>query len=127
MSNYNIILQDLFERRNTQEMQPPPYTAEMDITSKIEVTYNCLLRAQRLKQRISSLTFAYYLGQLMENRKISKRSCKLIVTDHFYIAAIRVYYIFELNPVQIFATKVTTLSMVRKLKQHEFRKLTLEL
>ena len=64
MSSYSIILQDLSIRRNnTQTIQPPPYTDQMDIKTKIEITYNCLLRAQRLKHRISALVFAFYLGQ----------------------------------------------------------------
>jgi len=128
MSTYNIILQDLFVRRdNTQEIQSPPYTMEMDVKTKIKITYNCLLRAQRLRQRISALVFAYYLGQLIEGREISKGSCKQIISEYFYNVSVRVYYIFELNPAQILATKATTLIMVRKLKQREFQKLTLEL
>ena len=68
-----------------------------------------------------------YLGQLIEEREISKGSCKQIISEYFYNVAVRVYYIFELNPAQILATKATTLIMVRKLRQKEFQKLTLEL
>ena len=97
------------------------------ISPYVEMTYNCLLRAQRLKHRISVLVFAFYLEQLIENRGMSKRACKQIISEYFYIAAVRVYYIFELNLAQILATKATTLIMVRKLRQREFQKLTLEL
>ena len=128
MSYYNIILQDLFANsEKVHEMQAPPYQEEMTNRNKLEITYNCLLRSIRLKQRISSLIFAYYLGQLIENRESSRRTCKQIMSDHFYIIAIRVYYVFEINPIQIYATKDITTSMFRKLKQEKFKKLTLKL
>lgn len=128
MSLYNVILQDLFsENESDQQLQPPPYNEDMPMKEKIEITYNCFMRARRLKQRIPSLIFAYYLGQLIETRDWSKRQCKQIVSEYFYTIAIRVYYIFEVNPLQIYATKLTTIAMVRKLKQGEFKSLTLEL
>src|SRR5215469_4047014 len=128
MSYYDIILQDLISNEeNNYTMQVPPYNEEMSERNKIEITYNCLLRAQRLKQRISTLVFAYYLGQLIEKREVSRRTCKQIITDHFYMIAVRSYYIFEMDPSQIYATKMITTAMIRKLKQHEFKKLTLEI
>ena len=128
MSSYDIILQDLVaESEDTYEMQLPPYGEEIAFKNKLEITYNCLLRAQRLRHRISALIFAFYLGQLIERRESSKRVCKQVVSDHFYTIAVRVFYIFEVNPIQIYATKSMTTAMIRKLKQHEFKKLTLEL
>ena len=127
MSSYNIVLQDLLnDEENNFTMPLPPYSEEMNNRERIEITYNCLLRSQRLKQRTSALIFAYYLGQLIEKREVSKRICKQIMSDHFYIIAIRTYYIFEVNPIQIYVTKNTTTAMIRKLKLHEFKKLTLE-
>jgi len=73
MDYYNIIFQDLLEENNTQlNMQNTPYSSEMDYRIKIELTYECLIRALRLKQRISSLIFAYFLGQLIEKKETSK-------------------------------------------------------
>jgi len=127
MDYYNIIFQDLLEENNTQlNMQNTPYSGEMDYRIKIELTYECLIRALRLKQRISSLIFAYFLGQLIEKKETSKRVIKQIISEHYYIIAIRTYYIFEVNPVQIYATKEMTINMIRKLKQKEFAQLTLE-
>ncbi len=127
MSYYEIILQDLIENDHTQHnMQDTPYTLDVDHRIKIEITYECLVRALRLKQRISSLIFAYFLGQLIEKRQIAKRVIKQIISEHYYIIAIRTYYIFEINPVQIYATKNTTINMIRKLKQKDFKQLTLE-
>jgi len=127
MDYYNTIFQDLLEENNTQlNMQDTPYSGEMDYRTKIELTYECLIRALRLKQRISSLIFAYFLGQLIEKRETSRRVIKQIISEHYYIIAIRTYYIFEVNPVQIYATKEMTINMIRKLKQKEFTQLTLE-
>ncbi len=127
MDYYNTIFQDLLEENNMQlNMQNTPYSGEMDYRIKIELTYECLIRALRLKQRISSLIFAYFLGQLIEKKETSKRVIKQIISEHYYIIAIRTYYIFEVNPVQIYATKEMTINMIRKLKQKEFAQLTLE-
>ena len=127
MSYYDIILQDLTaEMETSYYMQDTPYSIEMEAKIKIEITYECLLRAQRLRQRISSLVFAYFLGQLIEKRELSKRIIKQIVSEHYFAIAIRTYYIFELNPVQIYATKRMSTIMIRKLKQREFNRLTIE-
>ena len=127
MSYYITILQDLIEEEETQELQAPPYSEEMEVQEKIKVTYQYFLRARRLKQRIPFLIFAYFLGQLIEANDISKRKCKQIVTDHYYHIAVRTYYIFEVKPAQIYVTKNTSIPMIRKLKQSEFKQLTLEL
>ena len=120
MDYYNTIFQDLLEENNTQlNMQDTPYSGEMDYRTK-------LIRALRLKQRISSLIFAYFLGQLIEKRETTRRVIKQIISEHYYIIAIRTYYIFEVNPVQIYATKEMTINMIRKLKQKEFTQLTLK-
>ena len=127
MDYYNTIFQDLLEENNTQlNMQDTPYSGKMDYRTKIELTYECLIRALRLKQRISSLIFAYFLCQLIEKRETSRRVIKQIILEHYYIIAIRTYYIFEVNPVQIYATKEMTINMIRKLKQKEFTQLTVE-
>ena len=128
MSYYDIILQDLFvENEMSMEMQATPYSDNMEEKNKLEITFWCLLRAQRLRQRIPALIFAYFLGQLIENGDNSKRNVKRVITEHYYTVAVRTYYIFEANPVQIYATKNMSITMVRKLKQKEFKRLTVEL
>ena len=128
MSYYDIILQDLFvENKMSMEMQVTLYSDNMEEKNKLEITFRCLLRAQRLRQRIPALIFAYFLGQLIENSDNSKRNVKRVITEHYYTVAVRTYYIFEANPVQIYATKNMFITMVRKLKQKEFKRLTVEL
>ena len=126
--SFNIILQDLLVENNiNSELQTPPYDNNMDIKSKVKTTFTCLLRSLKLKHQTSSLIFAFYLGKLIESKEISKRDCRKIISEHFWIIAIRTYYIFEVNPAQIYATIETSTAMIRRLSQLEFRKLTLEL
>jgi hypothetical protein len=73
------------------------------------------------------LIFAFYLEKLIKSKEISKKDCRKIISEHFWIIAIRTYYIFEVNPAQIYATIETSTAMIRRLSQLEFRKLTLEL
>ena len=126
--SFNTILQDLLVENNTNlELQAPPYSENMDMKLKIKATFTCLIKSLKLKHRISSLIFAFHLGKLIESKELTKRDCRKIISEHFWIIAIRTYYIFEVNPNQIYATTETTTAMIRKLSQQEFRRLTLEL
>jgi hypothetical protein len=74
MTLYEIILQDLLrEEIEDYTMQEVLYTSEMNYLTKIQVIYRCLLRAQRFKQRKSALVFAYFIGQLIETKELSKQ------------------------------------------------------
>src|SRR3990170_6647517 len=96
MTPYEIVLQDLLiEGNSSHELQDEPYSNEMDDKTKIHVAYRCLLRAQRLKQRIPALVFAYFLGQLIEQKELTKRQVRQIVSEHYYWISVRIYYIFE--------------------------------
>ena len=80
----------------------------------------------KAKNFIINICLFQFLGQLIEKRETSRRVIKQIISEHYYIIAIRTYYIFEVNPVQIYATKEMIINMIRKLKQKEFTQLTLE-
>ena len=85
MTPYEIVLQDLLlDGDSSQEMQNVPYSSDMDEKMKILVTYRCLLRAQRLRQRISALIFAYFLGQLIEQKELTKKQIRQVVSEHYY-------------------------------------------
>jgi hypothetical protein len=117
MTPFELIVQDLNQVRDSQViMQEPPYDNTMDEKRKIQITYNCLLRAQRNKQRISALIFAYFLGQLIKNRLLSKREIKQLITEHFYSIAIRTFYIFEIDPTIIYSTSIISVNLIIKLK-----------
>jgi hypothetical protein len=128
MMLYKIILQDLLrEGIEGHTMQEIPYTSEIDYLMKIQVTYRCLLRTQRFKQRKSALVFAYFIGQLIETKELSKQQVRRIITEYFYVIAVRTYYIFEVKPMQIYNTEQTTINMIMYLKQSEVKRLVLEL
>ena len=115
------------EEMTNQTFSEMLYINELDYMEKLSVTYSSLKRAVRLKQRIPSLVYAYFLGQLIESTESSKREIKRVVSEHYYIIAIRTYYLFEFNPQHIYNTKLMTIMNVRKLKQEEFKQLVIEL
>src|SRR6185437_3442512 len=117
MTLYETICCDLSsEDENHLELSAPPYTNEMDAYGKFLLTYHyLLLRAQRLKQRKKSLTYAFYLKKLIETNEISTKEAKKLISDHYYQTSIRTYYIFETNPGLIESSQETTLTIIRRL------------
>jgi len=125
---YNVIIQDLLERGNiSQDLPQRPYADDQDEKVKIQLLNLCILRAQKLKQRKFALVYAYYLGQCIEMKELSKKDIRKIISEYFYIIAVRTFYLFEFNPEQIFNTRKTTCNMIRKLKQEEFSRLIMEI
>lgn len=43
-----------------------PYTNDLELKEKFEVTLRALFQAKRLQNRSLQLAFAYYLGELLE-------------------------------------------------------------
>ena len=128
MMPYENICSDLsLTSDNFPELSPAPYRDELDEKSKIILTYRCLLRAQRLKQRKRSLIFAFYLGQLIENNNFSAKEMKKIISEYYYLVAVRIYYIFESNPALLELSQITTLTMVRRLSSNEYHSLVMEI
>jgi hypothetical protein len=124
MTPYDLILQDLAIEVETRPiLQEVPYTSTMEMCLKMKVTYECLLRSIKLKHRISTLVFAFFLGQLIEKRELSKRKIRTIMSEHYYIIAVRTYYIFEVDPTQIYNTKVIILTLIRHLRQQDISNL----
>jgi hypothetical protein len=80
-----------------------------------------------LKQRTSALVFAYFLEQLIEEKELVKKQIRKIMSEHYYIMSIRTYYIFEVNPRQIFATRNTTVNLIMQLRQQDMNRLTVEI
>ncbi|CAG8766170.1 14511_t:CDS:1, partial [Rhizophagus irregularis] len=46
-----------------------------------------------------------------------------MVSEHYYWISVRVYYIFETSPTQIYRTVNTTVNLIRSLKQNEIKQL----
>jgi hypothetical protein len=125
MASFNQILQDV-TRENTNQLQQPPYNNNDDESTKLTVIYDCLTRALQLKQRVSSLIFAYFLGQLIVTGSLEKKIILREVSLHYYYAAIRIYYIFEFTPNRIYSTQFISLQFIRKMKHSDFQRLVIE-
>ena len=66
-TSYQTILEDLSESNSVELIiSPPPFDEFAPILTKIQVTYRKLLRAKRMKDRISLLVNAFYIGQVIE-------------------------------------------------------------
>ena len=126
METYSsIIIQDLLEITN-QEIQPVtiPYNLTDSKETQISKTYDCMKRAVRTRQRIRTLTYAYYLGELLENlpNQTQFRSLLRQMTKYYKTASRRIYYIFYSAGInQIWRTKRMTLRMVYKLPAEDYQ------
>jgi hypothetical protein len=103
----------------------PPYSTELDLQKKILATYRMLLRSTRLRDRIFTLTNAYYLGKLLETETTtpSQRSqLRGLLTKYYSHVSIRTYYLFEILGVdQIQRTKNMTLKDIYRLSSKSYR------
>ena len=121
----NIIFNDInLEEPVEAEILPSPYIENMTDTTKINTLHRFLLRAIKKRQRKQVLTYAYYLGQLIESDPVMAKRARRTVSEHYFVTSVRVYYIFEMSPQQIARTQVTTLNMIRRLRAEDYVSLT---
>lgn len=131
MRKYTIIRQDLDEILINEDITiTPPFDDNMDLLTKVSITYQMLQRTTQLGERIPTLLNAYHLGKLLV-MDITERSLRIyaksMLTEHFRVMSLRTYYIFELIGIeQILRTVNTTASMIRTLKASDFKKLRRE-
>jgi len=79
-----------------------------------------------MKDRISLLVNAFYIGQVIEEEMTPAQRTlnKSNLTSYYYQVCVRTYCIFEkFGLQQIYRTHWTTLTMISKLKSHEYRDL----
>ena len=122
----DIILQEL-QRTPSQDLSlepPKPYTMDMLYTEKVKRTYQALLRARRMKNRVWTLINAFFLGELLNNDDITPAQRTLqsqTMTTHYYQCSTRIYFLFEnLGSKQILNTRSLTLTWIRRLKAKEY-------
>ncbi|CAG8725637.1 1546_t:CDS:1, partial [Cetraspora pellucida] len=92
---------------------------------KIKILWRRLARAKRLKNRINSLVYAFYLREILETvTKSEKTICNGLLTRYFISVSIRTYYLFKkLDVEQIYRTSTMNLTMISKLESREFQNL----
>jgi len=121
-----IIVNDLKETLPL-EVTPafPPYSAELDLQKKIQMTYRMLLRSSRIKDRIFTLINAYYLGKLLETEASTpaqRSQLRGLLTRYYSLISIRTYYLFEaLGVDQIQRTRNVTLKDIYRLSSNSYR------
>ncbi len=77
MTPYEIICQEVALIENeTKEFSPPPYNSNANENTKLSITYQCLLRAKRLKQCKKILIYTYYLGKFIEIHEVIAKKVK---------------------------------------------------
>src|SRR5215208_7149098 len=97
---------------------------DMLYTEKVKRTYQALLRARRMKNRVWTLINAFFLGELLNNDDITPAQRTLqsqTMTPHYYQCSTRIYFLFEnLGSKQILNTRSLTLTWIRRLKAKEY-------
>ena len=128
MTPYEIICEDLSSSITYNgNLTSPSYGDDANEKIKISITSRYLKRALRLKHRRKALTYAYYLGKIIEENNFPAKEVKQIISDHYYITSISTYYIFESNPGQIEKTETITLSLIHQLTARQYQSLIVEL
>ena len=121
----NLYLEELLETTpETVNVTPRPYDSLCTPESQVLITYRLLQRSARRKDRIMTLLYAYYLGEIIENtiHRPHQRYLNSQVSKYYSITSRRLYNLFEKSGVeQILRTKKITLIMVSKLKFTDYQ------
>ncbi|CAG8795389.1 13983_t:CDS:1, partial [Dentiscutata erythropus] len=105
----------------------PLFAETYDLVESVDTTRTALLRAIRLKNRIETLVFAYFLGMLFVTATPTQQGAiQRQVTQHYYRAARRVYNVFApLGVQQIYSTTMVTFNTFRLLLNEDIQQLVL--
>jgi hypothetical protein len=121
----DLILDDLLATTpEIVQVTPAPHDPTQSIDTQVLQTYRCMQCALRMKNRILSLAYAYYLGELLENIVSRPQQSYLNkqLTKYHLTACRRTYGLFEkFGLEQIWRTKHITLVMVSKLKFNDYQ------
>ena len=93
----------------------------LNIADQIKILYHRVQRSLTFRKHIESLYFMHKIGFLIVANDLKRRETKL--SNYYYTAAKRYYYLFENNVDQIMRTKVTTIRLIERLKHHEWMSL----
>jgi hypothetical protein len=120
-----LVLQELEETEPANvNIEPPPYDRRDKTKIKVRKTYQALMDTARLRNnevnRIKSLVYAYYLGELLANKPKTPAQRTVLanlLTKHYEKAATRVYKIFSPYGIDaIYRTKHLLLSSIPRLR-----------
>ena len=97
----------------------PPYDGRMDVTKKFYITFIMLKRSIKLKLRINTLIYAFYLGKLVNEQDfiVNRLDYYSILPQHYIRLAKATFDIFKPHPDQIAKTKIISLRNIRFLSR----------
>ena len=98
-----------------------PNVEHLNIADQIKILYHGVQRSLTFRKRIESLYYIHKIGFLIVANDLKRRETKL--SNYYYTAAKRCYYLFENNVDQIMRMKVTTIRLIKCLKHHEWMSL----
>ena len=76
-STFEIIYGDVIEERpEDAEIVPPPYMDDLADKEKIDLMFHLIRRSLRRGDRISALTYAFYLGEMVELNDMLRKIAK---------------------------------------------------
>jgi hypothetical protein len=117
------VLLDLQETTFTSNINSliPPYNDDLADNLKFLSLYKNLRRAVKLKARLESLRYAFFLGQFMDSllTNAEKTLYRQQLTRHYESLASKVFDLFEPQPNQILKTKFISVITIRSLKRDE--------
>jgi hypothetical protein len=128
MAAYAILVQDLIQSTPEHvDVTPAPYDLLQTLELQFLTTYQKLQRSARRRDRIMTLAYAYYLGEMLEN--LSNRSQRSYlnsqITKYYSSASRRIYLLFEKTGIQqIYRTRSITLRLIYQMPQSDFLALT---
>jgi hypothetical protein len=123
MDHLDDVLLDLQETTFTSNINSliPPYNDDLADNLKFLSLYKNLRRAVKLKARLKSLKYAFFLGQFMDSllTNAEKTLYRQQLTRHYESLASKVFDLFESQPNQILKTKFISVITIRSLKRDE--------
>ena len=102
-----------------------PFTSEMSYEEKLNVTSRALRRSIKLRNRVTTLVNAFYLGYLFNQAGSTAKEFKAknSTTKHYATMAEYTFNIFEEDPSQIYQTNFLTAQTIKKMKREQILQL----
>ncbi|CAG8495646.1 3377_t:CDS:2, partial [Cetraspora pellucida] len=125
-SHFNDIIADITAYvPDDVDITPPPFNESHDLVTAVTLTYPLLSRTMRLRNRVETLVYAYYIGMLFANATSDQKSqMRRALTPHYYLTAIKIYDVFAPHSVrQIYGTSKVTFQDFRRMTNEEARQL----
>ena len=130
-AHYQKIYDDLLETEPLQPLVlPNTYDENVDLFKNVKNMYGYLLRSARMKERLTTLANAFYIGQVLEYRtsnNTERNLCGQLLSTYYRLACIQIFKIYEpLGIEHLYRSKQARLWTFRRLKKPEVDQLTQE-